>query len=951
MEGASLEKPSSSPVIPSFQTIKIEIDPIKLEDVSSKTNGVEKKCDEESSDDATTKNHFKGNCVRMELVKMKTIELCLTANSLLPEEGTESELIIEQKKFKRTNLNVDQHKIFEYVLKHPTRIITIQAGPGCGKSFTLKTIAYESRKFVNVIIYKHDLLHTFRYAANRYTVAKMMMSIFNLTFYQYNAVELGISSNLTSMEFMVAIVSLLKCSQLGKFAESIVFLDEYTVIPKPLLLILLMLFEYYNIGCICCGDKDQLQNILNSRHAICSSYDIANAFSIKSFQLYKNERCSNRIYTRIIEYFAQFSSSKYLDDYAFAMIAAIFPKQCITSRNYFDIHLAATHQELTNIQHMMVCENRYDYDFYTIDESRTRDPITNRYRSDVINNSIMNPHGIPTKAIENYIESTKNGKAPKVEKFLPYVPLVKGARYYIHKHSEYSQGVLTDILDSNTQHQFVTKRYDDTTTTPLICDQCNSKILDERQTHERSLQCEACLMNSHEVCLPHISNKCKVRMERNNLIAESTTSTSDNNGKLLLMTLDDGSEVVIGKNTKVDKVMFDKHADFLLNNQRGRLYGYPIYPSNFMTIHKCQGCTITEKLDLVLERTTYQGLYVALSRVSDPKQITKVSIPNHASHLISAIINFPELIDPSRTPITIDEIHNRMVNNFVHYRINENNNNDLKRFGEMIVDFLLSDNIQLKTQYRTKIITASLNLPQTILKPPTERDGSNDNIITISKIIKYRDIFMALACVDSIDRNVWLHEFVLRTPDMAVLIDCSKNSLNKETMSTLKLRDSGVFASLIDINNCYSMNISTVEYIKHHAKINTRIDAQEQDKFKAIRLEEVSVCNFLESTEFCCKVFRKYHDNKEDEITTSWLINELNMMLEKKNLSKKISKPSETFESSSSASPSLAQSELTSSDFLTNILHYSQPKKRIPTTPIKRKCNDDKSIIKRRVRR
>lgn len=940
---------SSSPSIHSMQTIKIEIDPIKLEVPPPS----EKHRDEESN--ATTENHFKGNGIRMELVKMKTIEPCLTSNSLLPGEGTETELIIEQKKFKRANLNADQHKIFEYVFKHPTRIITIQAGPGCGKSFTLKTIAYESRKFVNVIIYKHDLLHTFRYAANRYTVAKIMMSIFNLTFYQYTAVELGISSNLTSMEFMVAIVSLLKCSQLGKFAESIVFLDEYTVIPKPLLLILLMLFEYYNIGCICCGDKDQLQNILNSRHAICSSYDIANAFSINSFQLYKNERCSNKVYTGIIEYFAQFSSSKHLDAYAFAMIAAIFPKQCITPRNYFDIHLAATHQELATIQHMMVCENGYDVDFYTIDESRTRDPITNRYRSDVIS-SIMNPHGIPTKALENYIESMKDGKAPTVEKFLPYVPLVRGARYYIHKHSEYSQGVLTDILDSNTQHQFVARRYDDTLTPDkmLICDQCNSKILDERQTHERSLQCEACLMNIHEVCQPHISSKCKVRVERNNLVEESTLTSSDNKGKLLLMTLDDGSEVVIGKNTKVDKAMFDQHADFLLNNQRGRLYGYPIYPSNFMSIHKCQGCTITENLDLMLEKTTYQGLYVALSRVTDPKQITKVTIPNHASHLISAIINFPELIDPARTPVTIDVLRDRMANNFVHYRINENNNNELKRFGNMIVNFLLSDNIQLKAQYRNEIIMASMNLPQTILKPPTERDGSNDNLITISKIIKYRDIFMALACVDSIDRNVWLHEFVLRTPDMAILIDCSKNSLNKETMSALKLRDSGVFASLIDLNNCYSMNISTVEYIKYHAKVNTRIDAQEQQDFKVVCLEEVSTCNFLESTEFCCKVFHKYRDNKEDELTTSWLIDELNMMLEKKNLTKKVSMPSEIVESSSS---SLAQSELTSSEFLTNIFQHSQPKK-----IIKRECgdnddndDDDKSIIKRslikRVRR
>jgi hypothetical protein len=60
----------------------------------------------------------------------------------------------------------------------------------------------------------------------------------------------------------------------------LIILDEYTIIPKSLLFVLLAIARRENVGVVICGDKDQLQNIRNTEHsAKNTSFKIASMFA------------------------------------------------------------------------------------------------------------------------------------------------------------------------------------------------------------------------------------------------------------------------------------------------------------------------------------------------------------------------------------------------------------------------------------------------------------------------------------------------------------------------------------------------------------------------------------------------------------------------------------------------------------------------------------------------
>lgn len=623
------------------------------------------------------------------------------------------------------------------------------------------TIAHTISRPVFAIIYKHDLLSTFKYVAKRYTIAKFFMDLLNIGFCQYQALELQLSGRLNAIEFITCIVSMLRSAKLPNLKGGLVILDEYTVVPKPLLLLILVLLKHYRIGTIICGDKNQLQNIHNSTHARCSSFDIASRFVDETFGLSINERCLNTRYNDIIDYVANYSSDKRLDEFAFAMLAVLFPMQLGGSTKFTDVHLAATHRELSRAIHMLVINEQIPTSFYYISHTYTRnvDAITS---CRVMADGLFEP-----PIVAKYVHDRQT------DKFLPYLPLYIGNKYYVFKHSEFSQATLTAI---DSEHQVVT------------------------------------------------------------LLSES------------------GDEIVTSKSSNHDAI-FEAHRVEILNGGAGKVYNYPIYPVNIMTIHKCQGCTIRDNLDLLMTNANYQGLYVTLSRVRDPKQIVRVIVPNMISHLISVIVNVEE--HSNDEPVTVDVLK-RVMRNYVFYDLAEPH-----KFAELASRFLEGRDDRREIRRRVIEQTIQLSCRSRVLQPPKPKP-QDDSMATIQKFIDHMDTFLALSCVmDELERHVWLHEYVLRSPDMVLL---RTEIYNKSSCAENFL---GTFAGL---NNSYPLTRSSDSYIKERAKRET----PPTNKFLIEQTSDVEV--LTTNSLFLYQVYKMYQNGEESNITVEWLIEQLNRL-------------------------------------------------------------------------
>jgi len=714
-------------------------------------------------------------------------------------------------KHKVSDLNSQQLTIYNHVLTRPSDIIVIQAGPGCGKSFVLKTIAYNQNRMINTVIYKHDLLSAFRYNSHRFTVAKYIMKLLSLQFFQYKALDQQLSSRMNSYEFFLTIISMLRLSKMSDVEGTILFLDEYTVMNKSFLLVILILLEYYKVGAIICGDRNQLQNIHNSSHTTLSSYSMARMFAQREFTMTINERCGSPEYNEIINFFASFSSNAPLDEYAFAMVSAFFLHQLVEPIRYDCIHLAATHKELAQALSIMVCNNAYPTSFYELNISASRSKDSKRFKMATETPTIIN---LPET--ERYISmlqthQTQNGcnveliSSQVVGRFVPYIPLVVGARYYVHSHSDRSCGTL---LEYNAEEQTVTMKLD------------NDKV------------------------------------------------------------------VILGKTSSTGGAMFEQHLNYLMEGvESGRLYNYPIYPANFMSIHKCQGCTITNDLNLMLSKTNYQGLYVALSRVRNPSQIARVVVQNQISHLISTIINFPQYCD-NRVP-SVDEVRTAMVN-YMFYDVtaiqtiykNQTTapNNNLNILSNYALQFVLNPDPLSRRNLRQLIVNFVNNnhFSVRLLKKLVTEEDLDPNLITIGKAVQYHDIVLALSCVNVQDRNVWLHEFMINNPDMANLLpeQFERNSCKYEDD---KKRHNTILNQIGNLNEAYGLNVSSRDYIEAKSKLNIRVSPENVTENAKYCIRNVSHGKYLETTEFCAKVYHRYEANQICDV--DWLLDELNKML------------------------------------------------------------------------
>lgn len=383
--------------------------------------------------------------LRHDLIRLAPIgDRSETAKYVLRQGEVENPdaLRADRRTYSPDKLNEMQRTIYDWAKSNPTDIAIIQAGPGCGKSFTLLTIA--TTTVGDVVIYKRDLLDMFMMQMRRFTVCQFGMTTFDLDFCGWKGLEKTVSSNMTPMEFMLMITGMLARARLPNLAGGLVLLDEYTVISKPVLVAMLILLEAYGIGTLMCGDRNQLQNIFNSRHAPLSAYELGCSFAKHQFTLKENIRCQNQYYRDIIDMMAELSSERKLDDYAYAIVAAVFPQQLLAETCYSHTHLAGAHSDLTWLAHTLVIKETIPHSYYLLDTQGT---------CEVHPDKIIMPDEMKAYLENNGIDPATGRPFPNrrqpcvwIGRFPPYLPLKVGARYYVRRYSEQSMCTLESLV-------------------------------------------------------------------------------------------------------------------------------------------------------------------------------------------------------------------------------------------------------------------------------------------------------------------------------------------------------------------------------------------------------------------------------------------------------------------------------------------------------------------------
>lgn len=797
-------------------------------------------------------------------------------------------------------LNSCQRAVFDYVYRNSQAIIGIQAGPGCGKSFLLKTMGYDRKmqhktKFM-VVIFKKDLLDTFDYFhGEKWTVAKFMMILLNLKFFAYTALDMQLSvHNISPYQYLLILISLYARAKYEERHQIMFKFDEYTVISKELLYVVLMVCKYNKIGAIFCGDRNQLQTIHSSAHTShFSSFDMVAAFADKTFTLAKNERCQDEMYNEIVAFLSQFSSNKKLDSFAFAVVGALFPTRLHENSKYEHTHLAGTHAELTHLAHALVCRDNIPVEFYCIDMSRTRDKLSPNVDSgnnvgivsdvdeESCNNNEKRKYQLqPTYEWVCYSEKMQGDRIPDVNKYLPYLPLKVGATYYYQ----------------------------------MISDKTVVKLISyDAEKHE-------CVV---EQTIGEITNLITVRR------SSSYHAITEQHEQYLLdwpVTADEQGE-----------------QRALLHKSRGALYNYPLYPTNFLSMHKCQGCTITSDIDVMLKSTNFQGLYVALSRVTRPSQIARITMPNQISILTSVIVNFPCLIDMPydsmhvpldvlQTQIDTDafklydvselwQFYGDLTAQYISPDANSNLREQIYNIFRLTLNHQLTSSTSLDLPYCANFINdfkrgsgiassssddclVLIHKKPEIIKYPRTSAGDINNRVMVHAI-QYCDIIAALARLDEIDRFVWLHEWMLTNTEMrkSYANICRTFENHSSIPDDVSLAQYKTLLELTHVDKAYQLYHSSMVFIDNHS-VATAYDKNQAQSSMAANATQQNIIYML--NDYCCKVApsafcravylcyandsRAMRSSSEhvaqeqypnvDVITEEWLFEQLNAMLE-----------------------------------------------------------------------
>jgi len=643
----------------------------------------------------------------------------------------------------REKLNLEQAAVFDHVTANPNDIVLLQGGPGTGKTFTMLTVAnhfLEKGKPPNVVVFKRDAVHDYRFSANGYTVAQFMMRILHLNYSDYETLERQLSEPMSVEHFLNAVVYLTReltlCPNGDDFRHPLLILDLYTVKPKPFLLVIMMTLHRYRIGAVICGDKNQLQNIYNSMHAgQCSAYDIVSTFSTKTFNLSHNLRCSDPMYNDKVNFIGTLSNdSRKLDEWGYALVSAMFYKNLTKNVEPADMILARNHKSLTRTVVEMVTDKK-----------------------------------IPKS--DWYIEKSGKFILPRIlmnfQKFTKFLPLIEGNPYFVNKFSERMLCTLESIdFNNQTEIQTVT-----------------------------------------------------VRMLKTNELRQIERGICSS-------------------------VMFEHHLAYLLNGGDDRLscnsscddlYNFPLYPAFIKTIYMSMGRTIPDRVSLILNESTYQCLYVAISRVTSSKNINSVRIPNTLQHFISVLLNF-DVTD--QEPLDLGQIKEKMLyGNYVYYDVPPITHDStifdhLKTVAEQSLSLeTKSERVAAREHLKRRVV--EYRIPTRVLKPDINQaddDQSAAYRTTLLFLLKMKNTITSLATLTPLESRVWIHEF-LNEPRTLEYMHACKNSVFSEPNDFNSSFELLNYTCDLAVSNTYERGETSMDFMKKTSTQKCKADLEADPYF------------------------------------------------------------------------------------------------------------------------
>ncbi|XP_025196790.1 uncharacterized protein LOC112595706, partial [Melanaphis sacchari] len=362
----------------------------------------------------------------------------------------------ERENFNENKLDPRQKVIFDRVISDMNnydnknkngKILLIQAAPGTGKSYTLKTISHtlmrDGENLPHVIIFKNSLISSYKYCAAGLTCAQFFMYSLNLKFRQYASLD-KITNRMNSVECVInnilQIVRIFKThrDQKMNLVGNILMFDEYTVMNKLLLYATLLCGKLHKLNMIFCGDRDQLGCILTSKHSKnTSSYDIIKSFSNYNYTLNKQMRCVDDDFNKKIALVGGMSTDESLGHRGNAITAAIFINNLTKPNHLNDTLIMRNHKTLSHYtyinvlkynlptSHWLIEGRRGEVQGVEVDENRympkpTYMYLTALYRSNNRNNQSADD----LKITEAMFAENVPGK------YLPFLVLISEAIYY-----------------------------------------------------------------------------------------------------------------------------------------------------------------------------------------------------------------------------------------------------------------------------------------------------------------------------------------------------------------------------------------------------------------------------------------------------------------------------------------------------------------------------------------
>lgn len=600
-------------------------------------------------------------------------------------------------------LNKEQHKLLATIDEQDC--VLIQAGPGTGKTFSMVTYTlnrFKNNKTTHVMIYKNDLLTEYTLSAFTKSVCGFILSNWNMQYYNYLSFDRYCCGKLSVYEYMQIIIFIAHKFMNSEFVMiEVLLIDEYLLVNKMILLGLLIAAKRVNVKIILCGDKNQLPTITrNKQDNKLTNYEIGSRFANSTITLNKNMRCVDDSHNELLWELGRCASEKKINNYCKALISAMLFNNLTKPQKIFNMFLASTHRSITEYVHTQMCKDKYPNEFYHI-------ICTNKEGKEPVG-KLVNPNVWITQIGVNYC------RTEKVDKFLPYLPLIIGLEYYVHTRSE---------------------------------------------------------------------------------LAIAKLKTIDlENGILVLTYLNTGHDVEVKRGTN-NSVIFEGHYNELIGGGGGKIYGFPIYPSNWITLHMCQGRTISSNLDIDLRNASFHGSYVALSRATNPENINSLSIDDELQFQIATIINFESYIN-YKAP-SFKEVKNCLDSNM--YKLHKII--PTREIVDCVSKYIITKSSDERSKLRMELINLVDDSELEFISEPMDDD---DEYVPAATMLDYIPILTKAASMNKKDGLIWFKEISEYIP----------------IISESEFEDTKTYYTLCELMKCPSTKIkNTKDYIVGNSTI------------------------------------------------------------------------------------------------------------------------------------